>query len=395
MSTIFTTSIVKEKDSHAAGETLGLEALKKMPTQKPDLAIIFGSPDYDYKKVFESFFKIIGEIQIIGCTSAGEFTEKEMSQGGIACAFITSDTHHFYTGIGIGLQNKQNEAIDVALANFPKSVPNFPLQSVMLFVDGLTGKGEEAVQATSRMLGGQVKLFGGAAGDNLHFKKTRVFGSGLALSDAVSTCLIASKKPIICSVKHGHHPISPALCVTKAKDNVLYEIEGKIALDVWKEYLQDEIQEQDWKHLINHSSEFLSKLLMKAGMITGDSYEIRFPISCNPDGSLNFICKVEKNSLIKIMSTRPSDQITSALEAAKEALKLAKNEKIAGIVVFDCACRGMILKERFSVAVEMIKDIFPDTPMIGVETYGEILLEPDVLAGGFHNASIVIMLIPE
>ncbi|EFB40106.1 hypothetical protein pah_c261o003 [Parachlamydia acanthamoebae str. Hall's coccus] len=80
MSTIFTTSIVKEKDSHAAGETLGLEALKKMPTQKPDLAIIFGSPDYDYKKVFESFFKIIGEIQIIGCTSAGEFTEKEMSQ---------------------------------------------------------------------------------------------------------------------------------------------------------------------------------------------------------------------------------------------------------------------------------------------------------------------------
>ncbi|EFB41247.1 FIST N-terminal domain-containing protein, partial [Parachlamydia acanthamoebae] len=132
MSTVFTTSIVKEKDSHAAGEALGLEALKKMPSQKPDLAIIFGSPDYDYKKVFESLFKVIGEIQIIGCTSAGEFTEKEVSQGGIACAFITSDTHHFYTGIGIGLQNKQNEAIDVALTNFPKSVPNFPLQSAML-----------------------------------------------------------------------------------------------------------------------------------------------------------------------------------------------------------------------------------------------------------------------
>jgi hypothetical protein len=43
----------------------------------------------------------------------------------------------------------------------------------------------------------------------------------------------------------------------------------------------------------------------------------------------------------------------------------------------------------------MIKDIFPDTPMIGVETYGEILLDPDEPAGGFHNASIVIMLIPE
>lgn len=398
MSTIFATSVVKEKDSCAAGMALGLDALNKMHGEKPDVAVVFGSPDYDYDQVFNSIRSVAGNIQIVGCTSAGEFTEKEVSHGGIACAFISSDTHSFFSGIGAGVQKQQNMAVEDALKDIPKEIPGFPYLSAMLFVDGLCGKGEETMQTASSMLGSNVKLFGGAAADNFRFKKTHVFGAGSTYTDAVSICLVASQKPIICSAKHGHHPISPPLRITKAKDNILYELDGKVALDVSKEYAHEEIAEFDLKKNYSiHDSEALSKYLLKheAGVvIANDTYKIRFPISCNPDGSLNFVCTIDKNTFIQIMGTQPSDQITSAKCAAKQALEIADGAKIAGLIIFDCACRGMILKERFSSAVDAIKETFPGIPMLGVETYGEIAHENGSCAE-FHNTTTVIMLIPE
>lgn len=396
MGTKFVTAVVNEKESSLAGKALGLKGLEKLQGDKPDLVIVFGSPDYNYEQVFESIRSVTGNIQIIGCTSAGEFTEEEISHGGIACGFISSDTYCFFSGIGEGIQNKQNEAIQTALQNIPKNVSGFSFYSALLFIDGMSSKGEEAVKIASTLLGDKVKVFGGAAADNYRFKKTNVFGGGAALSDSASICYVASQSPIVCSVKHGHYPISPPLKVTKAKDNILYELEGKPALQVWKEYIQEEISDSDLKNPTIRDSETLTRLLLKyeAGVIAKDAYKIRSPLSSNPDGSINFLCTIEKNSLIKIMGTNPKDQINSAREAAKQAYELTKGQKLAGLIVFDCACRRKILKEEFPQAISAIKDVFPQIPLIGLETYGEIAHESHSSAE-FHNTTTVIVALPE
>lgn len=394
MTTQFATGIAAQEDSFEAGKEAAQQAFSKLKDAKPGLVILFCSSHYDYSSVIRGIQKIVGEkVPLIGCTAAGQFTNKGIYKEGVACALIASDAYRFFSGIGTLLKANPMEAIENATVNFPKEVKGFPHQAALLFVDGLAGKGEEAVLAASSLLGPEVKFAGAAAADDLGFKETSVFSNQEAFTDAASICFIASRSPVIISVNHGHHPISPPLRVTKAKENVLYELEGRPALEVWKDFLRDRLKEEDIDGL---SLSDWSKIFLKyqAGFMTGTQYKIRFPTSCNADGSLNFVCSIMEGSVIKIMDSEQKDQIESARRAAEMALKaVPKGTQLAGGLIFDCACRTMILKEDLSKAINATQLVLGSIPFIGCETYGEIAMDKGQLSG-FHNATTVIMLFP-
>lgn len=396
MKTQFATSISLQEDSFEAGKEAAAQALSKLQTASVNLVILFCSTGYDYKSVIKGIYSLIDQaIPLIGCSTAGQFTEKGVHKTGVACALIASETDQFFCGMGMQLKNNPLKALRHAITHFPKETITDRHQSAILFVDGLAGKGEEAVMAATSLLGPQIKFVGGAAADNLQFKQTTVFCNQSASTDAASICLISSKKPIIVSVTHGHHPISPPLRITKSKDNILYELDGKPALEVWKEVLRErlKLQKIDIDAL---TIDELSKILLKyeAGLMTGSDYKIRFPASCNPDGSLNFVCTMMEGSVIKIMDSEEEDQIESARRAAEIALQsIPKGTQIAGALIFDCACRAMILEEQFSKAIEASRQVLGPIPFIGCETYGEIAMEAGQLSG-FHNTATVMMLFP-
>lgn len=399
MATEFITSIsIEQEDSFLAGKELAQEAMKKSKTKNlPTFAVLFSSIKYDYSAIVRGIKSIIGEkITIIGCSSAGQFSEENFSKEGIACAFISSDNYQFFSGIGTNLKDNPIGAIENAIRPFPQDVPEFPYQSAILFVDGLAGKGEEAVLAAASLLDPKVVFAGGAAADNLSFRETTVFKDEASLSDAVSMCLIVSRKPVIISVKHGHKPISQPLKVTKAEGNILYELDGKPALEVWKDVLRDRLKSQGID-IEKVDPQDLSKILLKyeAGLLTGaNEYKIRFPVSCNPDGSFNFVCSITEGAVVKVMDSEVSDQINATRQAAELAMKASAGQKLAGAVVFDCACRAMILKEEFTKAIASKKYVFKNLPFIGCETYGEIAMDPGQFSG-FHNTTTVIMLFPD
>jgi hypothetical protein len=65
----------------------------------------------------------------------------------------------------------------------------------------------------------------------------------------------------------------------------------------------------------------------------------------------------------------------------------------SGVLVFDCICRGMILGREFQREIDAVKDVFPDTPIAGFLTYGEIAKFRGKL-DGWHNATAVVAAIP-
>jgi hypothetical protein len=122
---------------------------------------------------------------------------------------------------------------------------------------------------------------------------------------------------------------------------------------------------------------------------------VRAPLSVNPDGSINFACAMVEGAVIRIMeSPNKACQINSAKLAAQAALKSARGVKLAGAIVFDCICRNLILENEFSQAIEEIKKVVGNIPIIGFATYGEIAMEVGQLSG-FHNTTTVVLLIPE
>lgn len=70
-----------------------------------------------------------------------------------------------------------------------------------------------------------------------------------------------------------------------------------------------------------------------------------------------------------------------------------KGARAAGGLVFDCVCRGMILGDKFQREIDAVRKVFPDTPVTGFLTYGEIARFRGRL-DGWHNTTTVVTAIP-
>ena len=121
-------------------------------------------------------------------------------------------------------------------------------------------------------------------------------------------------------------------------------------------------------------------------------------MSVNDDGSMNFTCTIPNGAVMCIMDGRDAErQIGAAQQAAERARAAAAADghgTVAGAIVIECAVRQFLLGECFHEAPERIRAVLDGAPMIGAETYGEILLRPGEFSG-YHNTTTVVLLLVE
>jgi methyl-accepting chemotaxis protein len=98
--------------------------------------------------------------------------------------------------------------------------------------------------------------------------------------------------------------------------------------------------------------------------------------------------------MVSILDGDPVSMVDAAKSAAEEAKKHLGGKKAAGILLFDCVCRGMILKDGFQKEIDAVRSVFGDVPIAGFLTYGEIARYQGKL-DGWHNATAVVVAIPE
>lgn len=399
MSTKFVTGLAKGNLGYDVGKEAASKALQKLGDNKVHLSIVFSSSKYNYQEVIRGIREITNNAPLLGCSSAGEFTEEGVENHSVVCALISSDTHKFFTGIGTGIKENEMNCIKEASKDFPSFVEGYPYRSYILCADGLSGKGEEIAISMLSLLGVDMKFVGGSAGDDLKMEETVSFVDGKSLTDAVGLAFIASKKPVVIAVQHGHIPISPPLVVTRSEEDTVYEIDDKPAFEIWKEYAREDAK----KYLnidvdrLQENSEDLVRFVTHyaAGLyLGGEEFKIRWPGSTKTvNGPMKFSTSMPAGKVIKIMSSHKENQIISARRSAERIMEDLKGEKLAGVIVFDCIVRAVILQNEFQKAVNSIKDVVK-VPLIGFESYGEFAMEMGEMSG-FHNATTVILAIPQ
>ena len=403
MTTKLATGISKGEDSEKVAKEAVAQAKEKL--DRVDFSMVYCSSEYDYQKVVNVVRAATNKAPLIGCSTAGEFTEDKVENGSIAVGLISSDEIEFFTAIAEGVR-EDPELVARSLANkLPGKVGRYPNLSAILLVDGLAGVGEEMAVLTSQVFeqvfAENIRFVGGTAADDMHLKETFVFSEDKVATNSASICLLASKKPLFTAVKHGHTPLSGPLKITRAVGNRLYEVDGKPAWEVWKE----ETAEAARKRGINigqlkapaEIAQFFCNYILGLATEKEGEYKIRWPVSINEDGSLNFTCAIAEDSVFRIMDgSNLEDQIDAVEEAAtiaKQNAESAGYSDFAGILVFECAVRQLMLGDRFSESVDRFKKVLPGVPLLGWETYGEIRLEPEQFSG-FHNTTSVILLFP-
>jgi methyl-accepting chemotaxis protein len=367
-----------------------------------DLSIVYSSSEYDHREVIDVVREATNNAPLIGSSSAGEFTEEKVERGGIAVGLLFSDDIKIFTALAEGVKEDPEAAVREIVTKLPDNIEGYPYLTAIILIDGLSGVGEEVALLASYLFGKGQRIVGGMAGDDFKMEKTFVFSDDNFCTNALSVCLLASKMPLFTGVKHGHTPLSRALKITRAEGNVLYEIDNRPAWEIWKEETTEVAKKRgiDVEELETPAeiAQFFTNYILGLATEKEGEYKIRWPISINEDGSLSFTCGIAEGSIFRIMDgSNLENQINAAEKAAVMAKQNAENagySDFAGIIVFDCAVRQLMLGDRFSEAVNRFKKVLPGVPILGWETYGEICLGPGQFSG-FHNTTSVILLLPK
>ncbi len=390
--TTIATAIAKG-DATAASDELITKARLQLKGEHPALVAVFASTSQPLDEVAPIVAASFPDAVVIGASTAGEFTEQGDAKGS-ASIFALAGDYRVFVGMGEGLKENPEGAVAAALEKIPVASPGYPHRTAILLLDPLAGNGEEATLIASSLLGPDVRLAGGAAGDDLGMKRTLVSAGAKAASDAVVIALVFSTVPLGVGVCHGHEPLSEPLRVTRATGGTVFEIEGRPAFPVWVEHTKERAQSRGIDvDAIPRGDEVSYLLRYEAGLASGpEDYKIRAPLARNADDSISFACGIPEGSVIRITESVPERQVESAREAARRAGHQL-GRPAAGALVFDCICRNLILGKDFERAVTSISEELGGVPLSGFETYGEIALAAGDLSG-FHNTTSVVLAFP-
>lgn len=376
----------------AAAEAVA-QARKPLGDRAPSFGFLFAGPDHDLSVLMRSAQAAAGTTSLLGCTTAGELTEVGLTHRAVAALMVTAEDTEHRMAFADGLKRDHSRAADELCRAFPEvqqaaQARRLLASTTVLLADGLAGTAEHALGLLGERTGFAQQIVGGAAGDEGRFAQTSVAAGTTAAADAMAALHVFSKKSWGVGIGHGLRPASPKMLVTRAHGNVLHQIDGRPAFDLYRDHAAAQgirLQPEDaGAFMIGHElGVFLFDQLNRA----------RAPLSVGADGALNMAAEVPEGASICFLDGEPDRMVAAAQDAAKEANLRLEGNRAAGVLVFDCVCRGMILKDQFQREIDAVRGVFGEVPIAGFLTYGEIARFGGKL-DGWHNTTAVVVAIP-
>ena len=294
----------------------------------------------------------------------------------VAVDFLSQDS--FKAGIKVGEQFINNN-----------------IKYIQIFSDGLLGNGSKIVEGIQKVLGKNINIAGGTAGDGSLFTRTYQYHNDKVLTNSIVSVAFEGDFPFATGVSSGWTPVGMAKEVTKSIDNVVYELDGQPALDVYKKFLG--------KHaslLPAVGVEYPLGLLGPQGDVEEDGYFLcRATMGVDHEkGSITFAGDVPQGAMVKMTMGNELDIVKAAKEAAQRALDQLKKKNIQPKVAFlySCMARKIVLGSRTNEEILAVKEVIgKDFPIIGFYTYGEYAPVGKHHLSCLHNEVATITIIGE
>ncbi len=374
-------------DGADAGRELASGLLKTLGDGKIDCIIVFASPHFQYETLLTALHTSCKPNCLVGCSSAGEFTQKMHKQGSAVAYAIQSDTLRFSAGLGCGVKGNFHQAAREAAHGFKGIDSLLPGKAALVLIDTLAGQSEDIVAELTTLTRGGHQFFGGGAGDNGQFQNTHVFMGTKAYEDAVLVLEILADKPIGIGSANGWEPDSALMRVTAAHGSLIESINSLPALDVYEEYARNIGIPFDRNKPLPF---FLEHII---GVETAGQYRLRVPLSGTADGAIQCAADVPVHSLIRVMKATTHSARAAAAAATRTALSHMAGPPAAALF-FDCVATRLRLGSHFEQELQAVSDLLPDTPLAGCNTYGQVVRATGQFQG-FHNCTAVVCVLPD
>jgi hypothetical protein len=321
---------------------------------------------------------------ILGCSTGGQINNNDISDDEIVAAAINFDATRLQLvrqDISDAQQSRKcGETIGRALIRED-------LAGVFVLSDGLNVNGSELVNGLVAAIGPNIPLTGGLAGDGADFTETLVGGDCVPRARmVVAVGFYGSAIRIGHGSAGGWDLFGPRRQVTRSTGNVLFELDGEPALDLYERYLGPE----DSKGLPG------SALLFPIQVHDAnhpDSAVVRTVLAVDHETrSMTFAGDVPQGWTAQLMHGNFDRLAEGAADAARQArVGLAGEKDHQFSILVSCIGRRLLMGQRTSDEAEAAgAELRADTLRLGFYSYGEI--SPHAKSGvcELHNQTMTV-----
>jgi hypothetical protein len=343
----------------------------------PQLVIVYATIMHDQARILRAIQERLPGVPVAGASSAGVSVNGKATEAPRCLALTVVRSHAVRARVAC----VEDVAADAAragraLAEKLGAASTGP-STVFVWYDPLTGVNVSALLA-GLSEGGYPAVFGGGAGQPLgpRIKTFQYCGDRLLSGSAVA--LAIDGLSVVYEMTHGTEPTGLELEVTRARDNVIEELDGQPALDVCREQLgleEIQVQSPDWALGFKPPEGTAYEGLFTRGIFGTD-----------PDKkTITLQAPVVEGTRVQICIRTREAVMERALVMARRLRAALEGKQPVLAVSFECAARppfvGAKLANQEVVDVQSL--IGPTIPWIGMLAWGEIA--PLSGRSEFHN----------
>jgi hypothetical protein len=330
----------------------------------PDLFFLFGQRELlETQDLAKALNSIVPDALFCGCSTSGEIAGESVNEGSVVVTAVQFNSTKIQPA-KISLSEVGFNSLEAG----KKLVSQFAkdgLKHVFVITDGLNVNGSELVKGMTSVLSADVSITGGMAGDGSNFSKTVIVEpNGNVTQDSVAAIgFYGDALEIGFGSRGGWVSFGVDRLVTKSDGNVLFEIDGQPALDLYKSFLGEKASDLP-------ASGLLFPLSMR-------DHEDQVPVVrtilavSEEEKSLTFAGDIPQGSFVRLMKAN-NDRLINGAEEAAIAASLPSGHTAELALLVSCVGRKLVLKQMVEEEVESVSEALEHPFITGFYSYGEL-----------------------
>lgn len=349
------------------------------------LVLVFGSRELVCEEgLYHSVREEYPSAHIVINSTAGEIIDTRVNDHTVSLTAVWFERTPVKVG-DIHIENAGNSFM--AGRSLAGMLDHEGLKHVMVISDGQKVNGSDLVTGLQEVLPKHITITGGLAGDGAEFTRTVVGLNGVPVEGKIVAIGFYGE---FISTSYGSiggwGAFGPERLITRSEANVLYELDGKPALNMYKMYLGE------------HAKELPGSGLLFPLSIRDRSSEhslVRTILGINEEeNSLTFAGNMPEGNYARLMMANFDKLIEGASDAAQNSLASGAQPELA--VLISCVGRKLVLNQRIEEEVEVIRSIYGNnTAIAGFYSYGEISPSHNLMKCELHNQTMTVTIFSE
>ncbi|HVE61017.1 MAG TPA: FIST N-terminal domain-containing protein [Chitinophagaceae bacterium] len=330
---------------------------------KPTLAIVFISTKQDRNAIGKLLSK--HDIAVFGATTHGEFIDEDLDKGSVVMLLMDINPSYF-TVLFTEYPEKNYRQVAQRVVNQAKQLFSNP--AFLLAGSHMETDAEQLLFGFEDVIGKQVNVFGGMAGDDYSFTEQFVFTNDKE-SNRGMVVLVLDESKIIIKGKAtcGWKAVGTEKTVTKSEGNHVFTVDNEPVLDITAKYGGlENMNEGNTAAAMEIATNFPLQLqrekgdpVMRPGLLV--NWEDR-----------SFVCSgsVPQGSKVRFSLPPDLDVMEKVIRGAEE-LKASEMPEADALIVFSCAGRILSFGPMMNMEIEGLKKVW-NVPMAGMFSNAEL-----------------------